>query len=276
MNLGQLLKTYIAEFDQAGILDARLDAGYLLEHITGVNRLVLPLYAQKEVSQAQQKQLAKLVARRVSGEPLQYILGTQDFMGYTFHVDHNVLVPRADTETLCETVASRIADAKLRVLDIGTGSGALAISLSLLCPNAAVTAVDISAGALGVARKNAASLGACVRFVCSDLFTALEGEQFDVIVSNPPYIRTRDIDLLGENVKNEPHLALDGGEDGLDFYRKIISQAVHYLSDGGLVVFEVGHDQSQDVKNLLTAGYKDVFTVHDLCGIERVVGAIKL
>jgi release factor glutamine methyltransferase len=161
-----------------------------------------------------------------------------------------------------------------RVLDIGTGSGAVAVMIDRLCANAQVTAVDISEGALSVAQGNASALGARVRFLKSDLFSALEGERFDGIVSNPPYIRTREIGALQREVQREPLLALDGGEDGLDFYRAIVGGARAHLLPGGKIFLEVGYDQAQEVGALLRAqGFTGIGMQKDWSGIDRVVYA---
>ncbi len=219
----------------------------------------------------------EMLARRLSGEPVQYILGEQEFMGFTFFVDARVLIPRMDTEVLCERALAAIArDGSARVLDIGTGSGALAVSIARLRPNAAVTGVDISEDALELARRNARHTlvgDGQVRFLRSDCFSALAGERFDVIVSNPPYIRRAELAELPGDVRREPRLALDGGEDGLDFYRRIAREAPEYLAPGGRLLVEVGVGQAGAVAQMFakTIGKAEIF--EDLQGIQRVVQA---
>ena len=271
MTVAQAYRQGAAVLEEAGASDARVNAGWLLSALTGEMRLSLPI-CMREMDAELLARYDAGISRMAQGEPLQYVLGTQEFMGCDFHVDARVLIPREDTATLVEWAAQHIGERELRVLDIGTGSGAIAIMLSQLCPNAQVTAVDISEGALAVARENARNLGAQVRFVQSDLLTALADERFDVIVSNPPYIRTQEIDTLAREVRTDPHRALDGGADGLDFYKRIVPAAGDHLAPGGMLCFEVGYDQARDVCALMDAqGFAKAGTRLDLNGIERVV-----
>jgi release factor glutamine methyltransferase len=214
-----------------------------------------------------------MVARRAKREPLQYILGTQEFMGLEFRVSPAVLIPRYDTETLVKEAVSRVSDAK-RVLDIGAGSGCIAVALAKLLPDAEISAVDSSEAALAVARENAGRNGVNVRFAFGSLFGPFGGERFDLIVSNPPYIPTADLAGLQPEVREyEPKGALDGGPDGLDFYRQIIPAAPGHLASGGLLMVEVGIGQAGQVRELFAvAGYDAIFTARDPGGIERVVG----
>ena len=271
MTVAQAYRQGVQKLEAAGASDARVNAGWLLSALTGEARLSLPLCGREAEAEILTRYTAG-IRRMAQGEPLQYVLGTQEFMGCDFRVDARVLIPREDTATLVECAAQYIGEKEGRVLDIGTGSGAIAIMLARLCPNAQVTAVDISTDALEVARQNARSLGAQVRFVQSDLFSALAGERFRVIVSNPPYIRTREIQTLQREVRAEPLRALDGGADGLDFYRKIIALAGEHLEPGGLLSFEVGYDQAQEVQQMMNKqGFLRVGTRADLNGITRVV-----
>lgn len=274
MTIREALQQASARLGRAGALDARLDALWMLCETTGKTRTDLFLSSGDALSKAQDARFEAMLRRREAGEPLQYVLGTQDFMGHTFRVDGRVLIPRQDTETLCEEAIARVGGASLRVLDVGTGSGALAVSIALACPKAEVTAVDVSADALCVARENAQRLGARVRFLHSDLFTALTDERFDLIVSNPPYIESGEMETLQREVRCEPRLALDGGADGLSFYRRLCREAPMHLSCGGAVLFEVGYDQAAAVSSLLKETVGEPFTRLDLCGIERVVGAV--
>ncbi|WP_102411205.1 peptide chain release factor N(5)-glutamine methyltransferase [Beduinella massiliensis] len=274
MTIREALQQASARLGRAGALDARLDALWMLCETTGKTRTDLFLSSGDALSKAQDARFEAMLQRREAGEPLQYVLGTQDFMGHTFRVDGRVLIPRQDTETLCEEAIARVGGACLRVLDVGTGSGALAVSIALACPKAEVTAVDVSADALCVARENAQRLGARVRFLHSDLFTALTDERFDLIVSNPPYIESGEMETLQREVRREPRLALDGGADGLSFYRRLCREAPVHLSCGGVVLFEVGYDQAAAVSSLLKEAVGEPFTRLDLCGIERVVGAV--
>ena len=196
-------------------------------------------------------------------------------MGLTFSVSPHVLVPRPDTEILCEEAICRIGDAPLRVLDIGTGSGALAVSIAKHCQNAQVTAVDISPDALAVAQSNAQNNGANMRFLLSDCFSAVEDEQFDVIVSNPPYISDEEMKTLEPEVLSEPHLALRADHDGLAFYERISREAKGYLVPGGVLIFEIGWQQKDAVSALLREHIGEPFAMKDYGDNWRVVGAEK-
>jgi release factor glutamine methyltransferase len=212
--------------------------------------------------------------RRAKREPLQYILGSQEFMGLDFQVSPAVLIPRHDTEVLVTEAAKRGCGSR-SILDIGTGSGCVAIALAKALPEAQVLSVDISGEALAVARDNAQRNGVSVEFVEGSLLEPFTGRRFDMIVSNPPYIPAADLDTLQQEVRGyEPLSALDGGADGLDFYRRITQAAPDYLNPGGWLLFEVGAGQAPQVLELLGAGGlgKESFTVLDPAGIERVVG----
>ncbi len=258
-------------------LDAReasAQADWLLGAVLGVSRSQIILSRGQPLKPEHAEAFSALLARRVAGEPIQYLLGTQDFLGHSFSVTPDVLIPRLDTEVLAEQAIRRTSNTA-RVLDVGTGSGALAVSIAMARQGAQVTAVDISEAALDIARGNARSLGANVRFVRSDLFTALTGEVFDVIVSNPPYIPRGELATLAPEVQAEPRLALDGGGDGLVFYRALATQAGAHLSPGGCLLVEVGQGQADAVSTLFTAHIGPTFIIDDLQGIARVVGAVR-
>ena len=255
---------------ESGASDARLDAEWLLSSATGLGRMQLLSDLEAPVPVDQMERFEVIIGHRAIGEPLQYVLGETDFMGHTFFVDARVLIPRAGTETLCEE-AIRRAQPECRVLDIGTGSGALAISIALACPQAQVTAVDISNEALWVARENQHALGTSVTWVQSDLFDALPGRSFDLIVSNPPYIPAGDLPGLQREVRFEPALALDGGIDGLDFYRRIVAALPAHLVRGGSLLFEVGDGQAADVAAMMAPQFESIQILRDLAGLERVV-----
>ena len=214
--------------------------------------------------------------RRIQGEPVQYILRRADFMGLRLYVDSNVLIPRQDTETLVESVIIALQPRReARVLDLCAGSGAIGLSIKTLVPGAEVTLSDISAGALEVVRRNAHELNAEVSIKQGDLFKAVGREKYDLVVSNPPYIRTEDMAALQREVQFEPALALEAGLDGLDFYRRIASEVQDHLNPGGCVYLETGYDQAQDVLRLLQdAGtWQESGVIKDLNGIERIVWA---
>lgn len=253
--------------------DFRIDAKLLLEEVLDCNSTFIFMHRDDELTQNQESKYKAYINRRLKGEPTQYILGHQAFMGLEFEVEEGVLIPRSDTEPLVEAVLERLGSART-VLDIGAGSGAIHVSLLHYRKELLGTAVDISDTALKVASQNAKRLGVSDRmtYYKSDVFEALEGKTFDVIVSNPPYIPTKVIDGLQTELSFEPRIALDGGTDGYDFYRRIIKESRDYFNDAGLIAFEVGHDQSQTVKELLEeAGYINVEILKDLSQIERVV-----
>lgn len=228
--------------------------------------------ADGEVSEEVRAAFSSSCARRAEGEPLQYITGSAPFYGRDFYVDEGVLIPRFDTETLIEAVLPRMRRG-MRVLDLCTGSGCIPVTLALEGPGETeVTGSDISEAALRVAGINASRLGADVRFIRSDLFLQISG-RYDIITANPPYIRSADIDRLDKEVRlYEPRTALDGSEDGLLFYRRIAGDAGAHLVPGGLLVFETGADQAEDVRAVMRdSGFCDLTVFKDLAGLDRVV-----
>lgn len=261
------------QLKNAEIDDAVLDAWYLLEYVTGISRAMYFMDMKREISLEQESMYRTYIDNRVKHIPLQHITGVQEFMGLEFCVNEHVLVPRQDTEVLVERVLEDL-ESDMQVLDMCTGSGCILISLLKLCGCANVTGVgvDISEEALRVARQNAERLGVNAQFLLSDLFEKVE-DLYDIIVSNPPYIRTSVIEELKEEVKfHDPYIALDGKEDGLHFYRRIVKESPRYLKKGGKLYFEIGHDQGEDVSALMEhAGFTDVTVKKDLAGLDRVV-----
>lgn len=258
-----------------GIQNARLESEWLLCAATGLDRIGLYLNFEKPLDDAELNAYRAMVARRARREPLQHILGTQEFCGLEFEVTPDVLIPRHDTETLVNEAAVRMSQA-CQVLDIGTGSGCIAVALSKRFQSVTVTATDVSEAALTVARKNAEKHSADIEFLAGSLFTPLAGRCFDLIVSNPPYIPTKNIAGLEPEVRDfDPKGALDGGPDGLDIYRALIPAALKHLTPGGWLLVEVGIGQAVQVSQMVAAesGYGQPFTAQDPGGIERVVGA---
>lgn len=256
-----------------GIENARLEAEWMLCRVAGLDRVGLYLNFDRPLTPKELADYRGMVLRRSRREPLQYILGDQEFRGLDFEVAPGVLIPRHDTEVLVEEALKRAKHDAL-ILDIGTGSGCIAVSLAKELPKAQVHAVDLSAEALAVARRNAERNEVRVEFHQGSLFEPLGGMRFDLIVSNPPYIPAADIETLQPEVRDfEPRSALDGGLDGLDFYRRIAEQAPGYLAANGYVIVEVGIGQAHDVAELLQRhGFGDIFTAEDPGGIQRVVG----
>lgn len=269
MNRKQALTEGTQALIAADVPDAALDAAYLLSHLSGISRLSLLMQQDAPVPDAQLSAYRDFIRRRAQGEPLQYILQEAHFMGHAFYVDQRVLIPRPDTETLCEAALLRLSKG-MDVLDIGTGSGALSISMALGCEGCRVFAVDISQDVLDVAKKNAKHLCAKVSFFHGDLFPSGEA-MYDVIVSNPPYIPAGDMATLQREVKREPTLALVGGSDGLDFYRRIVDALPLRLCRGGSLLFEVGDGQAADVSAMLRGTFEKVEILRDLAGLDRVV-----
>ncbi len=257
----------------AGIREADLDAWRLLEYATGTDKAHYYGDPLKTVEKGQVMAYRKLLEKRGQRIPLQHLTGCQEFMGLPFFVNRQVLIPRQDTEVLAEEALSRMR-AGDRVLDLCTGSGCILLSLLKLGPKAWGTGADQMEGALAVAEENARRLGASASFIKSDLFAGIADDQkFDMIVSNPPYIPTGEIGLLEDEVRlHEPREALDGGEDGLSFYRKIPPECAHRLKPGGWLLMEIGCGQAKQAVCLMQkAGFKDVLVKKDLAGLDRVV-----
>lgn len=291
MTLGQLLEAGAERLSQKQIGEAELDARYLLLAVTGISPAMFLIKRGQQADPETEQKFFELIRQREDRIPLQHILGTQEFMGLEFLVSPDVLIPRQDTETLVERV---LADekrlqtegkAERSLLDMCTGSGCIGLSLAILGDFKSVMAADISPKALAVARKNAERLlqkaagrnqTPDVQFVESDLFGQIpKGSRFDVIVSNPPYIPTRVIEELEPEVKDhEPRLALDGTEDGLEFYRRLAAECGAFLNPGGRIYFEIGYDQGTAVKELLeTAGFIETEIIKDIPGQDRVAAA---
>ena len=256
---------------EAGIVDAKNDAWLLLAMVCKVDHTYYYMHMEEELMSEQQDEYRVVIRNRAEHVPLQYITGEQEFMGLPFKVNSNVLIPRQDTETLVEE-ALKVIRPGMRVLDMCTGSGCILISILKNVLNVEGVGCDISKQALIVAKENAKLNNVVATFERSDLFDHVT-ETFDVIVSNPPYIRTEEIaTLMPEVCQFEPVGALDGKEDGLFFYRKMIAESSKYLNPNGVILFEIGYDQGQDVSLMLKeAGYQDVQIVKDLAQNDRVV-----
>jgi release factor glutamine methyltransferase len=252
----------------------RLDARLLLESAAGVSHADLLARPETPLSEAATERFLAWVARRAAGEPLAYIVGEAGFRGRVFRVSPDVLIPRPETEILVEQALARLGGkVRPRLLDLGTGSGIVAISLALECPATRVVAVDLSEAALSVARSNAGRLGAAVDFRCGDWYAPVAGETFDLIVANPPYVAAGDPHLARGGLPFEPRQALTDDGDGLGCLRTIIAGAAAHLAPDGWLLCEHGWDQGAACRNLLAAaGFKTAFTHPDLAGIDRVSG----
>lgn len=260
-------------FGAAGIENPLTDARILMSAATGLSTADILAHPERELSGSEEELWLEYLTRRANREPAAYITGTKEFMGLEFTVNEKTLVPRPDTETLVEEAMLHLHDG-MRFLDLCTGTGCIALSLLRYSNDTQAVATDISADALAVASDNAARLGVSgrVRFEETDLYPEPDG-RFDLIVSNPPYIPSGDIpDLMPEVSKYEPAIALDGGADGLDLYRRIAEDAERYLYSGGWLLCETGFDQAAEVTAILgSAGFKDISVVKDLGGMDRVV-----
>ena len=260
----------------AEVPEADLDARLLLEHVCGTDRNTLLAHGDREVTVQEQQLYEKMIAGRRERVPLQHLTGSQNFMGLDFIVNEHVLIPRQDTEILAEELLKELHDG-MRILDMCTGSGCILISLMHYSNGCSGTGTDISAEALAVARENAARLLGedklqKLELIQGDLFENVAGK-YEIIVSNPPYIQREVIPgLMPEVREHEPVTALDGGEDGLDFYRRIVAEGRQYLSGGGMLFFEIGYDQGTSVKRLMEeSGFAEVRIIQDYAGLDRVV-----
>lgn len=277
INLGEKV------LNMADVADAKIDAWLLLEMVCKIDRSFYYLHMEDEVAEEQLSEYEIALRKRAEHVPLQYIVGEAEFMGLKFKVNSNVLIPRQDTETLVEQVLQEQKDPDIRLLDLCTGSGCIAISLAVMGGYRDVTAADLSEAALKVAAGNADHLlqerrkeGCRFTLRRGDLFEALKpGERFDVLTSNPPYIPTEVVRGLEPEVKDhEPWMALDGTEDGLAFYRRIAHESKAWLNPGACIYLEIGYDQGEAVSRLLeAAGFCNIEVIKDLPGLDRVVRA---
>lgn len=259
------------------IADAEIDAWYLLEYVTGISRAAYYGDPFREISEEEADRYWEYIEKRAQRIPLQHITGNQEFMGYEFFVNEHVLVPRQDTESLVEE-ALKVLTPGMYVLDMCTGSGCILLSLLKMGTERKHFAglkgsgVDVSEEALAVAKENGKRLEVPAAWIQSNLFENVSGS-FDLIVSNPPYIRTEVIQGLEDEVKlHDPWIALDGHEDGLYFYRRIVNESISHLNQGAWLMFEIGYDQAEDVSKLMeNAGFCNIYVKKDLAGLDRVV-----
>lgn len=276
MNISEILRSAATKLEAAGIESARLDSEVLLAHILNCRRLYLYVDAGKNLSSAQVSRYENLIAQRAKKIPVAYLTGQREFMGLNFAVTSDVLIPRPDTEILAQFAIEKLsAVPNPTFVDIGTGSGAICVSVLKYVKNATAAAVDISKDAINCAAFNAEKFGVEDRltFYVGNLFEPLRGKKFHAVISNPPYIPTKDLSTLQDDVKREPTLALDGGVDGLNFYKRIVDDAQNFLFSGGFLAVEIGINQASAVKNLFAKNFTNIEIIRDLAGIERVVTA---
>ena len=274
MTIKEILNKGMIMLKSNKVESPKLKARLLLQYVLKKPRQYLIVYDKEEITKKEQWEYFVNIEKISQGVPLQHITHSQEFMKMDFYVNEDVLIPRPDTEILVEEVikiAKKIQRPK--ILDLCTGSGAIAISLAKNLPKAEVYGIDISEKALEVAKKNAKKLEAKVEFIKSNLFEEMKKMKFDIIVSNPPYIKNEDIKYLSNEVQREPSLALEGGTDGLDFYRNITKASIDYLKLGSYLCFEIGYDQKVDVIEIIEREnrFVDTYSKKDLYGNDRIV-----
>ena len=275
MTFKELLDYGKETLKKAGISEWDLDAWYLLEYVSGCTRSSYFLHPERKTTDLQEKQYRELIQKRSIHIPLQYLTGSQEFMGLPFCVNEHVLIPRQDTEILVETALLYIQP-KMHILDLCTGSGCILLSILKLKPGVTGMGTDLSEKALDVARANQKRLDVQAQFSLSDLFAQIEGS-YDCILSNPPYIPDTVIDTLMEEVRDyEPRMALCGGEDGLLYYREIVKESPGFLRPKGMLFLETGYDQAEAVRELMEESFDEISVVKDLSGHNRVIyGSLK-
>ena len=271
MQIQEILSSTIKQLNSNNVEEPNNKAKRLLAFVLNVPKEFLIINDNKELNKKQEVKYKKCIERLIKGEPIQYIIGKQEFMGIDLIVTNDVLIPQPDTEILVEeTIKVAKQYDKPKILDLCTGSGAIAIAIKKYIPEAEIVASDLSSKALRIANNNDRTKK--IRFILSDLFENIN-EKFDIIVSNPPYIKTEEIKTLSKEVQNEPLMALDGGQDGLYFYEKIIKQANSYLNQNGYLCLEIGENQKNEIikKNQYNGKYTNIQTYKDLGGNDRVI-----
>ena len=273
MTIKEVFKNSVSKLKQQNIQDSFLKAKIIIASVLNVNKEYLLTHEDKELEKKAINRINKDIHRLIKGDPIQYIIQKQEFFGLSFFVDKNVLIPQPDTEVLVEEVIKILKKTNNpKILDLCTGSGAIAVSLKKNMPQSKIIATDISKKALKIAKRNAKKHFSEIQLIKSDLFKKIN-QKFNLIVSNPPYIKTKAIKTLDKEVQKEPHIALDGGQDGLKFYKQIIEQAYKYLEDNGHLCLEIGYDQKEEVINLIkqNGNYKNINLKKDYAGNYRVI-----
>lgn len=282
MNIREAIKTGMNMLKEKNIEDATLKSKMIMKNVLGQNRQYIIANDLNQLDCKQEKEYFFEIEKLLENNPIEYITNKKEFMNLELYVNQDVLIPRQDTEILVEEVINILQNIKaenIQILDMCTGSGAIAIALAKNVEKCIVDAVDISSGALEVVKKNIVKnkVEGRVNIINSDLFSKISNKKYDLIVSNPPYIESNVIEKLDKQVQKEPILALDGGDDGLDFYKKIINEAPSHLESDGYLCFEIGYNQKNAVQNLLSNSgkYQEIYCKKDLCGNDRVIIAKK-
>ena len=273
MKLEELIKKSTIKLQKNNIDDYSIKLKIIIEYFFNIPINKIIVYMNKEVSSKEKVEFEKILQKVINGMPVQYITNRQEFMGLKFYVDKNVLIPQPDTEILVERVIEYCNNINYssKILDLCTGSGAIAISLAKYIKNANIYATDISENAIEIANKNAKINKVGINFIKSDMFENIKEKDFDIIVSNPPYIKTSVISTLSNEVKNEPYIALDGGKDGLKFYNIICEKAEKYMNRNGIIFLEIGYDQKENIMNIFKKKYREVYCLKDLNNNDRVI-----
>ena len=274
MKVKELKKIGINKLEEYKVDDVIYKAEKLLQYVLNINKVDLIINDNRIVDSKSEKRYLESIEEMIQGKPLQYITHMQEFMKLNFYVDENVLIPQPDTEILVEKVINIIKmDKSVNVLDLCTGSGAIAVSIKKYMEDANVYASDVSKDALNIAKLNAKNNNANIYFIKSNMFENIKDLKFDIIVSNPPYIETRELEKLPKDVQHEPTLALDGGEDGLKFYKIIRDEGYKFLNDNGKILIEIGYNQNKSVTRLFEedSNYKNMEVYKDLLKIDRVI-----
>ncbi len=273
MTINEIIKKGIYELKKDEIEEPALKIRMLISSILNKPKEFVMAHGEYILNEEDEKEILKKIEELKNYIPIQYVIKNQEFMKLNFYVNENVLIPRSDTEILVEEIINTFRDRKVKILDLCTGSGCIAVSLKKYMPNAKVYGSDISKEALEIAKINAKNNNTEVKFISSDIFNNINDKDFDIIVSNPPYIKTQVINTLEKEVQKEPILALDGGNDGLFFYKKIIKEAYEYLSKDGMLFLEIGYDQKQELLDIIKDDnrYQFIESKKDLGNNDRII-----
>lgn len=275
MKLKELIEKSRLELENNGINDSTIIVKQVVCYVLKIKKEQIIINYENELEDYKIKEIETYITKINEGKPIQYIINNQEFMNLNFYVDENVLIPQPDTEILVENIIKKYKEKKCKILDLCTGSGAIAVSLAKYIENAQIVASDISNKAIQIAKLNAEKnlVHKKIEFIESNMFDKINVFDFDVIVSNPPYIKTALIEKLDKQVKSEPYIALDGGKDGLDFYRIIVNEAPKYLNNDGMIFLEIGYDQKKDLLELIEKNdnYKETICLKDLSNNDRAI-----